>query len=347
MIENFIMLGFLGVGGLYLHHSLATGVTVDESKYDKTVTYKMFSRILPRMKRGHRCPRSDRIHCFNDHLGCRYFESFDSKTNKVVCSYQDKGKAVSNPNGNGEADSRSRYKPTAGKILDSKKLMDLKAEMPGWASRHSSPKKGELKIANKQYLTGFKNVTGIANIKGKKDCETLCIRCLHKNGEGMKPVHYILNEKGKARIVNGKTVKSFNNETKIKLGSIKPVKTSRKISYVKQSEKVTETKTRNEEKQDSSSQNVISTEIDRIAALLHKHKKLTFDAKLVNHLKIKPRKLYRHVKCLERYKFIETKMDPVYGMMLHWRDESDLIKNNMPRDTVKQELQKRKQVVMY
>ena len=89
-------------------------------------------------------------------------------------------------------------------------------------------------------------------------------------------------------------------------------------------------------------ENKIRTEIDKLAYVAHRHKKLTFDDKLVKHLGTKPKMLYSNLKCLEKYKFIKTYMDPLDGMTIIWKDDTDLISNGYSQRHIKEELNNRK-----
>lgn len=55
----------------------------------------------------------------------------------------------------------------------------------------------------------------------------------------------------------------------------------------------------------------------------------------------KPARIYQHLKCLEKYKFIQMGMDPVYGVTVEWKDESDLISNGYSQSSIKNELSNR------
>ena len=199
-------LGFLLVIGLFLHHGLSLGLLSDkESIYSKTIVSKMYSAVLSPTREAHFCPRLKKHCSHNDHLGCRHFKTFDLKSNKVVCDYDDE---------------------TASARPDTKKMVE--------------------KAGNGGYMD-----------------------------------------------------------------------------------------------------NKISTDIDKLAMLAHKHKKLILDAKLAKHLNMKPKTLYNYISCLEKYNFIRTYMDPLNGMTIVWHDKSDLISNGYSQGFIRDELQNRKKESLY
>ncbi|MBD3389073.1 MAG: hypothetical protein GF416_08295 [Candidatus Altiarchaeales archaeon] len=88
------------------------------------------------------------------------------------------------------------------------------------------------------------------------------------------------------------------------------------------------------------------TGIGKLTYILHKHQKLTFDAKLAKHLKIKPVLLDQYLKTLERYKFVNTYMDPIHGMIIEWVDNSDRVYNGYSKEFIRDELQKRRNSII-
>jgi len=192
LITSLLIIAFLMIVGIYVHHGLSTGIVNDrESLYNKTIVSKAYSSVLPTLGRRDVCPKTKR-HCYyNDHLGCKHFQTLDN--NRVVCDYSKCGS---------------------------------KSAKSGDQTKHND--------------------------------------------------------------------------------------------------------------------NRVSTEIDKVAFLIQKHKKVVFDQKLTRHLDIKPQRLYNHLKCLERYKFIKQSMDPVHGLTIEWVDDTDLLTNGYSKDYIKRELNNRR-----
>ncbi|MFH1126439.1 MAG: hypothetical protein V1703_04895, partial [Candidatus Altiarchaeota archaeon] len=86
----------------------------------------------------------------------------------------------------------------------------------------------------------------------------------------------------------------------------------------------------------------ITTDIDKVASVVRKHKKLVFDEKLANYFGITPKRLHNYFECLEKYNFLETYMDPVHGMTVVWKDNTDLITNGYSQQFITRELQNRR-----
>jgi len=219
LIETLFLLAFLMVGGLALHHSLSTGAmqTNDSgaSDYTSTLMSKALSSILsvvrhshvlPPGKNGHICPRTKKFCNPNDHLGCKYFQNYDIKDNKVVCSFKRERLYYWGEGGDGGV-----------------------FEFPLVPEIASDPHAGKIK-----------------------------------------------------------------------------------------------------------------TDIDRVASVLRKHRKVVFDDKLSGYLNIKPKLLHKYIECLERYNFVQMHMDPVNGMTIVWTDKSDLISNGYSKQFIQKELQNRR-----
>ncbi|MFH1055576.1 MAG: hypothetical protein V1744_05735 [Candidatus Altiarchaeota archaeon] len=208
MIESIVLLGALLVMGLCFHHGMSiSGLMNDKSMYSKTIVSKMYSNVLPPLKNGHMCPRTKKQCHYNDHLGCKHFQTLDTKKNKIVCNFT-----------------------------------------------HGGVKKG----SDQEKALEFSKVD------------------------------YATHDRKK-----------------------------------------------------------LVTDIDRLANVLEKHKRVVFDMKLADHLGVPSKQLSTHINCLEKYKFIRTYIDPVDGMTIVWEDKTDLIKNGYSQEFIKQELQNRKKVNLY
>ena len=155
--------------GVFMHHGLSTGAFgEDKSIYPQTLVSKAFSLIL-RSQHNRYCPLYKKYFDLNDHLGCKYFHSFDDKVGMVVCAL---------------------------------------------------------------------------------DCDGCTIEkeAVESAKEGVK----------------------------------------------------------------------VTTEIDKVASLIKKHRKLKLDVKLSNHLNTTPKRLRSHLNTLENYGFVKTHMDPREGMVITW-----------------------------
>jgi len=86
----------------------------------------------------------------------------------------------------------------------------------------------------------------------------------------------------------------------------------------------------------------VQTKMGEFSKLMHKHKRLIFDKKLIKHTGLKPRVLNKYINTLEKYKFVRTYMDPIHGMTIDWIDDSELITTKHPNFVIKRELGYRK-----